>query len=155
MMRKGRRISLASEKNEIVKEKSCGALIYREENHQLSFLIIRQVQGHWCFPKGHVEGKETELETAAREIKEETGLKVKFQKGFRKTTEYSPKTGVIKEVVYFLATPVGGKEKVQKSELTDMAWVDPIGALAALTYNSDAKLLKDAYDFLQDHQEDQ
>lgn len=140
--------------NDLKKEKSCGALIARRENHHLQFLIIQQVQGHWCFPKGHVEGNETEQETAAREIREETGLKVEFMKGFRKETEYSPKPGVVKEVVYFLARPVGGKEKIQKSELKDMAWVDPVAALAALTYDSDAELLKSAYAFLKDHTED-
>lgn len=138
--------------NEIKKEKSCGAIIVRKENRKLQFLIIQQVQGHWCFPKGHVEGKETEQETALREIKEETGLKVELINGFRKTTEYSPQPDVIKEVVYFLARPVGGKEKIQKSELKDMAWIDPLGALAALTYHSDAELFKEAYEFIEDHQ---
>lgn len=140
---------------EVVKEKSCGAVIVRNNDHRQKFLIIQQVQGHWCFPKGHMEGKETEQETALREIKEETGLKVEFIKGFRKTSEYSPKPGVIKEVVYFLARPVGGKEKIQKSELKDMAWVDPVGAIAALTYDSDADLLKEAYAFLKDHKDGQ
>ena len=138
-------------KEDLRKEKSCGALIVRREDHQLQFLIIQQVQGHWCFPKGHVENHETEQETAAREIREETGLKVEFIKGFRQKTEYSPQPGVMKEVVYFLARPTGGKEKIQKSELKDMAWVDPIAALAALTYNGDAELLRQAYAFLRDH----
>lgn len=130
------------------KEKSCGALIVRQEDRKTQFLIIRQIQGHWCFPKGHVEGNETEHETAAREIREETGLQVDFIDGFREKTEYSPAPGTVKEVVYFLARPTGGKEKIQKSELKDMAWADPVGALAALTYDSDAELLKKAYAFL-------
>ena len=45
------------------KEKSCGAVIFRKQKSELEVLIIRQNEGHWCFPKGHVEGKETEQET--------------------------------------------------------------------------------------------
>lgn len=32
--------------------------------------------GQWCFPGGHLEFSETIFETAAREVKEETGLEV-------------------------------------------------------------------------------
>ena len=42
------------------------------------------------FPKGHVEKKETEEETALREIKEETGLKVALDTAFRKMVTYLP-----------------------------------------------------------------
>ena len=36
------------------KEKSCGAVIIRRNNETVQYLLIHQVQGHWCFPKGHV-----------------------------------------------------------------------------------------------------
>ena len=34
----------------------------------------KKKQGHWDFPKGHVEDGETELQTALRELAEETGI---------------------------------------------------------------------------------
>jgi len=40
------------------KEKSCGAVIVKEDAERLYALVIRQNQGHWCFPKGHVEKNE-------------------------------------------------------------------------------------------------
>ena len=56
------------------KEKSCGAVVYRETGEQIEILLIRHKNGgHWAFPKGHVEKKETEEDTALREIREETG----------------------------------------------------------------------------------
>ena len=57
-------------------EKSCGIVLF----HSDEFLIIQHsvkpnvTEGHWDFPKGHVEENETEFETAVRELKEETGI---------------------------------------------------------------------------------
>ena len=58
-------------------EKSCGAIVYRKSHGNIEILLIKHVNsGHWSFPKGHVEGTETEVETAKREIKEETAIDV-------------------------------------------------------------------------------
>ena len=89
-------------------EKSCGAVIFRQAP-ELEVLIIRQNQGHWCFPKGHVEGNEDETETARREVKEETGLDIRFLGGFREETHYSPREGVEKDVVYIRRFKACGK----------------------------------------------
>ena len=44
-----------------MKEKSCGAIIYKEENRELKFLLVHQHNGHFSFPKGHMEENETEI----------------------------------------------------------------------------------------------
>ena len=54
------------------REKSCGAILIDHQDDQIKTLIVRQNAGHWGFPKGHVEGDETEFETAFREVREET-----------------------------------------------------------------------------------
>lgn len=132
-------------------EKSCGAVIIRNKDMKTQVLVIRQNQGHWCFPKGHVEKDENEHETAMREINEETGLKVGFITGFRESTNYSPEPGVMKKVVYFLAYPTGGKEKVQKEEVSQMKWVSLQDAEALLTYDNDTELLRKAMKFIEMH----
>ena len=58
------------------REKSCGCIIINKNK----VLLIKQTKGHWGFPKGHVEKDETEIETAIREVKEETVRKA-FLKG--------------------------------------------------------------------------
>jgi 8-oxo-dGTP pyrophosphatase MutT (NUDIX family) len=132
------------------KEKSCGAVIARKKNDRIEILVIHQIQGHWCFPKGHVEGHETEEETAEREVLEETGLRVSLKDGFRTETSYSPKPGTMKQVVYFLASPEAGKEKVQKEELTEMKWVSIAEATAAITFENDKKILRDAVRYMKE-----
>ena len=58
-------------------EKSCGAIVFRKFHGNVEILLINHANGgHWSFPKGHVEDGETEVETATREIFEETGLTV-------------------------------------------------------------------------------
>ncbi|MBO4848283.1 MAG: NUDIX domain-containing protein [Clostridia bacterium] len=84
-------------------EKSCGAVLYKTvDGVPYYVLVLGSVFG---FPKGHVEGSETEEETAAREIKEETGVDAVLDTGFRRVVEYrSPrKRGGRKTVVFFLA----------------------------------------------------
>ncbi|NLH62901.1 MAG: NUDIX domain-containing protein [Erysipelotrichaceae bacterium] len=132
------------------KEKSCGAVIARRKHERIEVLVIQQIQGHWCFPKGHVEGKETEQETALREVHEETGLRIALEDGFRTETNYSPKPGVLKEVVYFLGHPEAGREKIQKDELLDEKWVSISEAYAAITYENDQHILRDAVRFMRE-----
>ena len=80
-------------------EKSCGAVIFDNDK----VLVIQQVAGHWGFPKGHVEQGETELETAKREIKEETNLDVEIDETKRNKTSYRRQAldrilGILQEV---------------------------------------------------------
>ena len=57
-------------------EKSCGAVVFTRENGQVKYLLVANLEGIYGFPKGHVEAGETEVETALREVREETGLTI-------------------------------------------------------------------------------
>ena len=119
-------------------EKSCGAVIFDNDK----ILVIKQVKGHWGFPKGHVEEGETEVQTAIREIKEETNLDVKIDESKRFVERYSPEEGIEKDVVFFVAKKVGGEIKVQEEEVTETKWVAPIEAMEILTYESSKRILE-------------
>ena len=86
-------------------EYSCGAVVFTRADGQFLFVIVQEKAGAYSFPKGHMEGSETELETARREVFEETGLHPDFLPGFREEDEYdlSEKPGTRKRVTYFLA----------------------------------------------------
>ncbi len=125
------------------KEKSCGAVVYRQRDNWAEVLLIcHKNGGHWAFPKGHVEKGETEAETAQREIREETGLKVKPDTGFRHTVAYSPKPGVMKDVVYFAAESPSGQTTAQEEEVTSIRWEKPQQALELITYENDREVLR-------------
>ncbi len=126
-------------------EKSCGAIVYRRFHGNIEILLIKHINsGHWSFPKGHVEGDETELETARREIKEETGLDVILDQTFRETVTYSPKRDTQKVVVYFLALARNYDYVPQEEEIADIRWVDIVHATRLLTYENDKTIVNKA-----------
>ncbi len=129
-------------------EKSCGAVIWRRNTNRREYLLVRHNGGHWSFPKGHVEGNETEEETAAREILEETGLTAEIHTGFRRQVTYSPKPGVIKDVIFFTAVPTGGKEHPQESEISQLSWFSFPEAAKQITYATDEEILLAAEAYL-------
>lgn len=123
------------------KEKSCGAVVVRQTEKGPEVLLIRHNAGHWAFPKGHVEAGETETQTAAREIREETGLQVDIDTAFRTATTYSPFPGVVKDVVYFIGRRPKGEIHPQLSEVNAVEWVPLEEAPARITYESDRQVL--------------
>ena len=129
-------------------EKSCGAAVYRIQDGQLFFLIEHMKLGHVSIPKGHVEGKETEEETAVREIREETSLKVRLDTGFRHEVSYSPREGIEKQVVFFAAEAVSRKMKNQECEVSALEWLPYEEAVKAVTYGTDKEVLQHAAAYL-------
>ena len=128
----------------MIKEKSCGAVVYKVENGIIYYYIIKQVKGHFSFPKGHVEEVESEEETAIREIEEETNLRVIVDSKFREVSTYSPKPGVVKDVIFFVALTINDKTKAQKEEVSEVLCLPYEEALKALTYEKDKEILQKA-----------
>ena len=129
-------------------EKSCGAVVYKNSEKGLLFLIEHMIQGHTSIPKGHVENNETEEETALREIKEETNLEVKLDTNFRHTISYSPAPNIMKDVIFFVAESTSEKLINQECEVTSLEWMDYQTAYEALTFDSDKETLRLAKEYL-------
>ena len=131
-------------------EKSCGAIVYRKSRDRIELLLIQnRYGGHWSFPKGHVEGEETEVQTALREVKEETGLDLQLEDGFRQAVEYFPKPNVKKEVGYFLGQAQSLEIKRQKEEISRITWTDIHKAYHMVTFKNDRDLIAQASQRLQ------
>ena len=107
------------------KEKSCGAVVYRIAAGAQSAFDQTQKRRSLGVSKGHVEHNETESETALREIREETGLEVSLDTGFRETVTYSPKPGVMKDVIYFAAKAEMDRARPQPEEVLELRWEAP------------------------------
>lgn len=115
-----------------------------------TYLLLRHPQGHWDFPKGHVEPGESPRETAGRELSEETGLdpaRLVWVEGFQETVVYSytPPEGDSrsKKVHYLAARTDEGFHRVRlSSEHIQWAWLAFPEALARLTFASSRKVLR-------------
>jgi len=127
-------------------EKSCGFVVYMENQDVRSYLVIRSSNGEYGFPKGHVEYNETEYETAIRELKEETNLEVQIIDGFRRQIEYKlpNKADVMKQSVYFLGKCTEENIVCQETEVSEAMFVSLEKALALLSFKNTKEILLDA-----------
>ena len=141
------------EPNKLINEKSRGAVIYKvnKNDKSLSFLILHMNLGHFSLCKGHVEKEDKDEEdTARREIKEETSLDVKIDINFREVITYSPKEGVIKDVIFFIAKDISNIDPKDNydNEVNKIYYLPFIEAYNLLTYPSDKEVLKKAYEYI-------
>lgn len=125
-------------------EKSCGAVVFTRENGKLQYLIIESKEGIFGFPKGHMEGNETERETALREILEETSLTVELNEEFRAEDSYwihRKGEKILKQVVYFLAEYADQTPVAQETELNAIHLMDYETAMKTFQFESTKKIL--------------
>lgn len=131
-------------------EKSCGGLVFTRTGEGMQYVLIRQTNGDWGFPKGHMEPGESEEETALREIFEEVGLRVTLLPGFREELFYPlpRRPGYTKHCVYFLAQYQGQTLHRQESEIEDVRLLPCEEAMALLSFPESRALLQKAHAFL-------
>lgn len=137
----------------MIHEHSAGSIIYRKNNGQLEFLIVKSVLHHtWGFPKGHLEPGETERDAAKREVAEEVGLHPEFDFSFRRENEYKTEENTIKKVGFFLSKFVPSQKIVdQKEEILNSKWVNLEEAKSLLPVERKLyPMLLDAKAYLQD-----
>lgn len=132
-------------------EKSCGIVVFREKDGINLYLLLHYPSGHWDLAKGHVEAGETEHQTAARELLEETGIAdIQFIDGFREEISYKYRRNKKisnKQVVFFLAKTNLEKIKISH-EHKGFKWLPYEAAFNTLTFDNAQNLVKKAKNFL-------
>ena len=126
-------------------QKSCGVLPYRVVNDAREFLLVYEHYSQcWSLPKGHMELGETPVQTALRELQEETGLTGVLETEETASIEYPISPVARKQVVFYLGR-VDGEPVTRAGEIDAFRWVkaEELDAyLFADTVDACRKLLK-------------
>ena len=135
---------------------SCGVIPITTFHGQRHYLLVQHDAGHWAFPKGHPEGEETTLQTARRELAEETGLrgvKLLTTPAFDERYVFTKRSGkvVTKTVTYYLGQvepDAARRLRLQVEEVADAKWLTPAAAWSLMTFDAGRQLLDEVERFL-------
>jgi len=129
-------------------ETSCGVILCNYG----AILLLQYPQGHWDFPKGHLEKQDVNKKAAAiRELAEETGIRdAKIVDGFEDKTEYTfthKKKKISKQVWWYIAET----ETIEvdlSHEHQDYLWLEWDEAKKQLTHDESRAVLQSAHEFM-------
>ena len=137
--------------------RASGLIIFRRIlNNPAEYLLLQTSYGshHWTPPKGHVEGDETDEQTAFRETEEEAGItsrSLNFMKDFKIVLQY-PVKGAPKKVIYWLAELTDQECKVKLSdEHQDFEWANLARACELVRYHDTQGALKSADQYIKEN----
>jgi NTP pyrophosphohydrolases including oxidative damage repair enzymes len=132
-------------------EVTSGAVVYRIVDQKIEYLLLQSMNegNFWGFPKGHVEAGEDLLQTAHREIREETQLDLTINDQFHVTTEYDLPNGNHKKMTLYTAKLERATDlTLQAIEIKNAGWFDYETARNRLTYDNLKQLLDDVNTYL-------
>ncbi|MGH2458306.1 MAG: NUDIX hydrolase [Chloroflexota bacterium] len=141
-------------KLKMAKAESAGGVVYRFTGDLVDVALVgRSEQESWFLPKGTPKRGETREQTAAREVREETGLDVRIVEPIGSITYWfvARRTRIHKTVYYYLMVPVGGSMALHDPEYDRVAWFPVAQALAVLTYPNDADIVRRASALIERH----
>lgn len=136
---------------------SCGVVPFRRVGGRVEFLLVQHRAGHWSFPKGHPDKDESAIQTATRELAEETGLdraQVLPAPSFNESYTFTKRSGkqVLKRVTYFLGeVPADARVTVQQKEIGDFQWADAAATRARITFLEGKALFDQVYAYFDKH----
>ena len=134
---------------------SAGGVVYRFNSENLQVLICgRDNSNLWALPKGTPEAGENIIDTALREVNEETGIKTVFENliGSIGYNFSDFKFNVINQkiVFYYLMIAVGGDVSNHDDEFDRVIWVNYEEAKKILTYKDELLILAKGISMVQE-----
>jgi diadenosine hexaphosphate hydrolase (ATP-forming) len=110
-------------------------------NREGEVLLIRDRQGFWVFPKGHLDEGESLEQAAVREVEEETGIRGHVLSELSPTRYTNPK-GVAREIHWYLMKGEG-KVRLERG-LNGVGFFPLEEARRILAFPDDLRLLEEA-----------
>ncbi len=126
--------------------RAAGCVVWRRGDAEPEVLVVHRPRWNdWSFPKGKLDAGEDAIAAAAREVEEETGLRVRI--GLRlRDDHYTISSGQPKTVSYWTAKPPRSADITTyepNSEIDAVTWLSLSRARRRLTYPRDVELLEE------------
>ena len=140
------------------KQVVAGFVVYRRTVDGMKFLLLYRRGNYWNFPKGHFKSGERSIDTALRELEEETGIKkseLRIIPNFRAYERFYFRVGnegIYDTVILFLAETHKADIKIVPREHSGFAWFlyrDAVNIIGK-KYGGTRNVLKQANDFLKE-----
>lgn len=132
--------------NEVI---SCMGLVLSNNNR---VVVLQNREGCWVFPKGHLEENETFVDTAIREVNEESGITLNKNDFLLQIYEYKYYT--IKEnatkTIKVMLFKVGNEDDIvcEKPTFLSGEWMEYDKAIELLKYEDSKIALKKVFEYL-------
>lgn len=126
---------------------SAGGVVHRERDGRTEIVLVhRRTPTLWALPKGTPDSGESVEETALRETREETGLRVTLERPIRSIfyTFVRGRTRFHKTVHFFLMRPIGGSLEDHDHEFDEVRWFQLEEALALMTHETERSVVEEA-----------
>ncbi|MFN8122810.1 MAG: NUDIX domain-containing protein [Thermoleophilia bacterium] len=131
---------------------SAGGVVVAVRGGAAHLAVIRPAgrpEGHWTLPKGTVEDGEAPLQSALREVREETGLICEAGHQLPTLRYFYTSDGVriAKTVDYWLMTPLAGDidalDEAMRVEVHEARWLPLAAAARDLAYEDERRMVAD------------
>ncbi len=131
---------------EIVREPTAGGIVFRHNtDNKIEILLIQDSKDRWTIPKGHIEEGETAVQTARREIGEESGLHDVDMLGWLGKIHFRyrrvDKLVLMTTQIYLVRVRTSGNEIQKEDWMNGIKWFPFNEALELIEYEDIAKLM--------------
>lgn len=133
------------------KELLAGGIVFKKKGREICWLVVKSKEFEkWCFPKGYLNGGESTVAAAKREVKETAGVENQLLEkvGEEKYFFYQDKQRTSKKVVFYLMEYLADTEESFNGETDKIVWLPLRKALTRLAFDKEKELLKEAVDLL-------
>lgn len=130
---------------------SAGGIVHRTTEGRTEILLVhRRSPLLWALPKGTPDSGESLIETALREVREETGIQVEAEDSLGAISYFfvRQRTRFHKTVHFFLMRPVGGSLEEHDHEFDEVRWFQLEEALQIMTYPTEREVVERAAEAL-------